>query len=273
MGTVVVVGSLNQDLVMHLPRHPRTGETLLAQDVVRRYGGKGANQAVAAARAGAVCELVGRVGDDPVGRQYLERLAGLSVGTSALALTPGAVTGTAVIYVDGTGDNMIVVAPGANARVTVDDLSRLDGLGPDDVLLLQMELPTDVVVDAVRRSAARGARVVLNLSPVAPLPEDVLAVCDPLVVNEHEAAALSQTGPAPPSVLVTLGPEGSRWGEVVVGAEQVTAVDTTGAGDAYCGTLAARLCLGDDRAGAMRAASAAAALTVQHVGAQPDPAT
>jgi ribokinase len=215
--------------------------------------------------------MVGRVGDDPVGREYLEGLARHGVGTDHVALTPGVATGTAVIYVDDDGDNMIVVAPGANSRVGTDDLSRLDRLGPDDVVLLQLELPLDVVVEAVRRAAARGARVVLNLSPAAPLPAETLAACDPVVVNEHEAQQLAGTGAPVPSLLVTLGPQGSRWDGIAVAATAVVPVDTTGAGDAYCGTLAARLCLGDDRAEAMTAASAAAARTVLHPGAQPDP--
>jgi len=112
---------------------------------------------------------------------------------------------------------------------------------------------------------------VLNLAPYAEMPAATLAACDPVVVNEHEAELLRASGVEVPSLLVTLGAAGSRWGEVEVSAERVRAVDTTGAGDAYCGTLAARLCLGDDPEQAMRAASAAAARCVQHVGAQPDP--
>ncbi len=270
MGTVVVVGSLNEDLVLRVPRHPRTGETLLGEDLVRRPGGKGANQAVAAAGAGAPCELVGRVGDDAAGRSYLERLGRLRVGTDGVATTAGVATGTAVICVDDDGDNTIVVAPGANARVTGDDLGRLDSLGAGDVVLLQLELPVEVVVDAVSRAAGRGARVVLNLAPYAPVPAATLALCDPLVVNEHEAAQLAAQEVEVSSLLVTLGPRGSRWGSLDVAAPEVVPVDTTGAGDTYCGTLAARLCLGDEPEAAMRAASEAAALTVQHAGAQPD---
>jgi len=121
----------------------------------------------------------------------------------------------------------------------------------------------------VEIGAAHGARVILNLAPFAPLPETVLASCDPVVVNEHEAELLEQAGIAAPSVLQTLGTRGSRWGDVQVPSVPVTAVDTTGAGDAYCGTLAARLSMGEDRETAMRAASEAAARCVQHAGAQP----
>ncbi len=271
MGKVVVFGSLSQDLHLPMDRHPRTGETVMSGDIEYRFGGKGANQAVAAARAGAAARFVGKVGDDPQGHEYLRRLAAFGVDTSHMEAVPGVPTGTAIIYNDASGENMIVVAPGANHHVGPEDVDRLDDLVPGDVLLMPLELRHDVVVAAVRRGRERGARVVLNLAPFAPLPADVLAECDPVVVNEHEGELLAQAGTRPPELLVTLGADGSRWGEVSVPARPVTPVDTTGAGDAYCGTLAARLVLGDDRAAAMAAASEAAAACVLHHGAQPDP--
>jgi ribokinase len=269
MGRVIVFGSLSQDLHLHMERHPGTGETVMSGDIEYRFGGKGANQAVAAVRAGAESLFVGKVGDDPQGREYLKRLASFGVDTSRMESVAGAPTGTAIIYNDREGENMIVVAPGANHHMGHADLAKLDDLGPGDVLLMPLELPLDVVAAAVELGAARGARVILNLAPFAPLPETVLALCDPVVVNEHEAELLAQAGIAAPSELQTLGTRGSRWGDVQVPAVPVTAVDTTGAGDAYCGTLAARLSMGDDRETAMRAASDAAARCVQHPGAQP----
>lgn len=269
MGRVIVFGSLSQDLHLHMERHPSTGETVMSGDIEYRFGGKGANQAVAAVRAGAESIFVGKVGDDPQGHQYVERLAAFGVDTSRMEVVAGAPTGTAIIYNDREGENMIVVAPGANHHVGHDDLDKLDDLGPDDVLLMPLELRHDVVIAAVDLAAARGARVILNLAPFAPLPEAVLAKCDPVVVNEHEAELLEQAGISAPSVLQTLGTRGSRWGEVQVPAVPVTPVDTTGAGDAYCGTLAARLSQGDTPAAAMRSASEAAARCVQHHGAQP----
>ena len=270
MGRVIVFGSLSQDLHLHMERHPRTGETVMSGDIEFRFGGKGANQAVAAVRAGAESIFVGKVGDDPQGHQYVERLAAFGVDTSRMEIVGGTPTGTAIIYNDGEGENMIVVAPGANHRMGHADLDKLDDLGPGDVLLMPLELPHDVVTAAVDAAATRGARVILNLAPFAPLPASVLAKCDPVVVNEHEAGLLERAGIAAPSVLQTLGVRGSRWGEVQVPAVPVTAVvDTTGAGDAYCGTLAARLSLGDSPAAAMSAASEAAARCVQHAGAQP----
>jgi ribokinase len=271
VGRVVVLGSVNLDLHLQVERHPRGGETLLAGDLERRFGGKGGNQAVASAAAGAPTALVGAVGADEPGREYLRRLEAFGVDVAGVRAVDGAPTGTAVICVDARGENTIVVAPGANHRVGAADLHALDGLGAGDVLLAQLELPLDVVAEGVRRAAAAGARTVLNLAPFAELPADVLALADPVVVNEHEAELLRAAGVQPPSLLVTLGAAGSRWGDLEVPGRSVAeVVDTTGAGDSFCGVLAARLAAGDDRRSAVEAATAAAALTVQHVGAQPE---
>ncbi|SDT46408.1 PfkB family carbohydrate kinase [Microlunatus soli] len=268
-GRVIVLGSLSQDLHLQMQRHPTTGETVMSGDIEYRYGGKGANQAVAAARAGAVSFFVGRVGADQVGADYRKRLATYGVDTSRLAVSDDAPTGTAIIYLNADHDNMIVVAPGANFRVGTADLDALDDLGPEDVLLMPLELKPDVVIAAVDRARAAGARIILNLAPYIDLPAETLAACDPVIVNELEHDLLQRSGLSCPSLLITRGTEGSQWGGLTVPAQQVEAVDTTGAGDAYCGTLAARLVRGDDPAVAMAAASAAAAANVQHPGAQP----
>jgi ribokinase len=266
---VVVVGSLNIDSVVEVERHPLPGETLLGGDLVKHFGGKGANQAVAAARAGARVSFVGRVGDDPDGDGYLRRLSGFGIDTTHLARTAGVATGHAAIAVDARGENTIIVSPGANGRVTVGDLASLSTLAEGDVLLASLEVDTDVVAEAARIAAARGARVILNLAPYAGLPGDVLDLADPVIVNEHENELLGADGYTPRSVLVTLGSRGSRWGEHVVPAGTVTSVvDTTGAGDSFCGTLAAGLAAGLSERDAMEAASAAAALSVGWVGAQ-----
>jgi ribokinase len=188
-----------------------------------------------------------------------------------VTIDAAATTGHALIAVDDAGENTIIVSPGANADVGRPEVEDLNILRPDDVLLLQLEIAVDTVADAARAARAAGARVVLNLAPYAEVPADLLEIADPLVVNEHEHALLVGSGPAAPeSLLVTLGAAGSRWGAVAVPAVPVAdVVDTTGAGDAYCGTLAARLALGDAPESAMRAASAAAAATVGRAGAQP----
>ncbi|WP_256842994.1 ribokinase [Ornithinimicrobium cryptoxanthini] len=269
MGRVVVFGSLSQDLHLPMERHPLGGETVMSGDIEYRFGGKGANQAVAAARAGVASVFVGKVGDDPQGHEYVERLQTFGVDTSKMEVVQGVPTGTAIIYNDKHGENMIVVAPGANHRMGAADLDRLDDLAADDVLLMPLELPLDVVSEAVRRGHERGARVILNLAPFAELPADVLALCDPVVVNEHEAELLAKAGLDVPELLTTRGAKGAEWGDVHVPATPVTPVDTTGAGDAFCGTLAAALCQGKDHETALTLAAEAASANVLHHGAQP----
>ena len=275
MGRVVVLGSLNVDLVTDVERHPRPGETVLATGPVRRFaGGKGGNQAVAAAEAGARVAMVGAVGEDEDGARYLARLRSRGVDVSAVRVEPGAATGQAWITVGADSENAIVVIPGANADLTLEDLEPVSDLGPGDVLLVQLEVPMAVVAAAARRAHGRAARVVVNAAPYAALPHDVAALADPLVVNEHEALALADSDVVPGSVLVTFGGEGCSWdGErfdgVAVPLERV--VDTTGAGDAFCGALAAALATGADRAEAIRAAAEAGATAVQRAGAQADP--
>ena len=183
-------------------------------------------------------------------------------------VTSGSPTGHALIVVSHDGENTIVVIPGANGQVGIADLGPIDALGPGDVLLAQLELPLDVVAAAVRRAAARGVRVVLNVAPYAEMPADVLALADPVVANEHEADLLAAAGSTPPSLLVTLGGDGARWGDVSVPSPKVEVVDTTGAGDAFCGALAAALASGATDDAALHAAVAAGAEAVTRPGAQ-----
>ena len=275
MGRVVVVGSLNVDLVTSVEVHPRPGETVRGAGLDRYAGGKGANQAMAAVRAGSVeVAMVGRVGADEGGRLYRERLAGAGVDVSGLVVDATEPTGHALIVVDERGENTIVVVPGANGRVGRDDLSPLEECGPGDVVLIQLEIPLPVVSAAVRLAHERGARVVVNAAPFAALEPGVVALADPLVANEHEAAALADSGGVPASLLVTFGAHGASWDGVEYAAHTVPTHrvrDTTGAGDAFCGALAAALAGGADRAVAMDVALAAGAAAVQHHGAQPDP--
>ncbi len=270
-GRVLVLGSLNLDLVTSVDRHPQPGETVLGRGLSRLAGGKGANQAVAAARAGAEVSMVGAVGDDAAGRAYLDRLRRLGVHTEAVVVHPGEPTGTALIVVDAGGENTIVVAPGANGRVGREAVATVAAAGPGDVLLAQLEVPLDTVARACATAVERGVRVVLNLAPYAALPADVIALADPVVANEHEAGLLAADGVSPQSLLVTLGADGAEWGGLRLPADPADVVDTTGAGDAFCGALAAALARGADREQAVRAALAAGAEAVAHEGAQPEP--
>lgn len=269
MPDVWVLGSLNVDVVVRVARHPMPGETLLGGDPVTGFGGKGANQAVAAALAGGRVRMLGAVGDDAEGRAYRERLARFGVDVSGVRTVPGP-TGRAFIAVADDGENTIIVSPGANAAVGAEDVGALRP-ARGDVVLLQLEVGLDAVAAAARTAHDAGARVVLNTAPFAILPADVLELADPVVANASEAAQLAAAGLRPPQLLVTRGEQGSGWGGTDVAAGAVDrVVDTTGAGDTYCGALAAALAGGAGREEAMRAASDAAAASVSRSGAQPD---
>jgi ribokinase len=275
MGRVVVVGSLYIDLVTHVERHPKPGESVMGTGLQRLAGGKGANQAVAAAAAGAAVVMVGCVGSDEAGSAYVARLTALGVDAAGIRVVPDCPTGHGLITVDDAGENSIVVVAGANAAVAVQDLEVLDSVGPGDVVLLQLEVPVEVVSAAVRRASATGARVVLNLAPYAAVPPDVVALADPLVVNEHEALLLADSQAMPASLVVTFGAAGAAWdGDQLTGpvVARPEVLDTTGAGDAFCGALSAALVAGANRHEALQTALAAGADAVRHVGAQRDPA-
>ncbi|MBC3992068.1 ribokinase [Streptomyces sp. AC563] len=285
---LVVVGSANADLVIGVRRRPAAGETVLGSDLATYPGGKGGNQAVAAARLGARTALLARVGDDAHGRLLLDTQRAAGVDTRPVRVG-GAPTGVALITVDPSGDNSIVVSPGANARLTPADIEAAAPLlAAARVVSLQLEIPLETVAAAVR-AVGPDTRVVLNPSPPAPLPPDVLAACDPLVVNEHEARSLLDSDPAGAgdhpaawaaallgrgsrSVVITLGPAGAlavdRRGQTRVPGVPVEAVDTTGAGDAFTGALAWRLGTGDDLATAVRYAVRVGAAAVTRPGAQ-----
>jgi ribokinase len=264
---VVVIGSINVDLVTRVEHYARPGETVLGSSITRLAGGKGANQALAAVRAGARTRLIACVGEDADGAALVHGLALRCVDVSRVRRSQSAPTGTAVIAVDGTGESTIVVVAGANSELSVADVD----LAGAAVVLLQLEIPLSVVSAAVRRAGAEGVRVVLNPSPYAELPEDVIATADPVIANEHEREALRVQ---PRSLVTTLGAKGARWetasGEVIeVKAPEVdTVVDATGAGDAFAGTLAAALAAGRSEWAALEAAVAAGSEAVTGHGAQ-----
>ncbi|MFD8556357.1 ribokinase [Streptosporangium canum] len=277
---MIVVGSVNADLVVRVDRRPAPGETVIGSDLLTYPGGKGANQAVAAARLGARVALLGRIGSDGNGEFLRKALAGDGVGLDHLVETPGP-SGVALITVGADGDNSIIVSPGVNARLSEDDIAAAAGLlASARVVSLQLESPLATVLAAARTAA----RVVFNLSPPAVVPDELLAVCDPLVVNEHEAAlllgrrgapgrqarALLALGPR--SVVLTLGARGAvvagPGGVTEVPSPRVEAVDTTGAGDAFTGALAWRLAGGDDLVAATAFAVRVGAASVRRPGAQ-----
>ncbi|MFG2587256.1 ribokinase [Streptomyces sp. NBC_01166] len=281
MTAIAVLGSTNMDLVAYVARAPGRGETVTGREFRTVPGGKGANQAVAAARAGGEVVMIGAVGTDEYGSSLRTNLEHAGVDTDLLHTVSGP-SGTAHIVVDDEGSNAIVVIPGANGTVTALGPGERAAVAAAGLLLLQLELPLSVVVEGARTAKARGVRTILTPSPVQPLPPGLLDDVDLLVPNEHEAAEL--TGCVEPhaaaqillrqvpEVVITLGRKGclyaARGGEpVLFPAPEVTAVDTTGAGDTFVGTLAVALGEGRSVPEALAWASSAAALCVQKPGA------
>lgn len=290
---LIVLGSANTDYTVLVERHPMPGETLLADGLVVATGGKGANQALAAARAGAMPVFLGAVGDDGNGRSMLDALGAGGVDVSSVALVDDAPTGIALITVSRDGENTIVVAAGANARVNAHEVEAAirSVAGAGTILLAQLEIPLPAVRTAAETLGELGGRFVLNLSPSRAVPDELLALCDPLVVNEAEAHDLTGLAIGTPdeaataaaalltrcrSVVITLGGDGAVFASADdrghLAAPSVTVVDTTGAGDAFAGALAAELAEGG-AAGSLRAAVKhgvdAGAAAVQWLGAQP----
>ncbi len=272
---VHVVGSINRDVVVRVDRHARPGETVAASSLVRLPGGKGLNQAVAAARAGASVSFVGAVGRDLDGEDLVGVLVAAGVDVVGVAVVD-APTGTALVAVDANGENAIVVAAGANHRVDPAAAAALL-VGPGDVVVAQLEVPHGVVSAAMRAARAAGGLAVLNAAPARPLPDELLAMVDIAVVNETElealggmATLLSRLGPHG-RVVATLGAAGALVadgaGEVTIEGRRVEVIDTTGAGDCFVGVVAAGLAAGSSLVDAARVANAAASLAVQRDGA------
>jgi ribokinase len=284
MARIVVLGSLNIDLVVTVPRLPQPGETVLGERLRRYPGGKGANQAVAAARLGGHVALVGRVGNDSFGAELIKNLESNGVDASGVERDPAAPTGAALIYVERDGQNMIAVASGANATVGADDAEHaVAKLGPGDLLVMQLEIPFAVVEQASLAARGAGAMVLLNAAPAQRLKPEVFAQLDALVVNEREATALGDLeDPSAAAaalramgakiVIVTLGPAGSLFcddaGVHRVEPFAVNSVDSTGAGDAFVGALAVGLAAKLPGEAAIRFANAAGAAATCSLGAQ-----
>lgn len=287
---VVVIGSLNMDLVTRAPRLPVGGETLIGHSFATVSGGKGANQAVAAARLGAQVAMVGCVGNDDYGVQLRDALLAEQIDCQAVSTVDGS-SGVALIVVDDNSQNAIVIVAGANGAMTPAVIDRFDAvLQAADVIICQLEIPDATVGHALKRARALGKIVILNPAPASrPLPADWFAAIDYLIPNESEAGALSgmpvdslQTAESAATrliamgagkVIVTLGAQGSLFangqGFEHFPAPKVHAVDTTAAGDTFVGGFAAALANGQSEASAIRYGQIAAALSVTRAGAQP----
>lgn len=291
MPDILVVGSLNMDLIVRTPRLPAPGETILGTSFATAPGGKGANQAVAAAKLGAPVKMIGRVGADDFGKTLRAGLNAVGIDTQYVASDAKAATGIASIWVDDNGQNSIIVAPGANGRVTPSDIdAAASAFREARVVVAQLEVPLDTVQYAFQVARKNNDLILLNPAPAQPLTRKILELVDAVIPNETEAALLTgipvtdfdsarnaanvlkQMGAR--RVLVTMGDKGALFLDGDAPAEiispfAVQAVDTTAAGDAFVGALAAALAREKDWTTGLREASAAGALTTTKSGAQP----
>ncbi len=290
MQDIVVVGSINMDLVVKTQRLPGPGETIQGSDLQWIPGGKGANQAVAASRLGASVSMVGRVGNDLLGERLRADLIGQGVLVEWVKRDEQAASGTALIVVDASGENSIVISPGANGRITPTDVDLAEGLiSRAKVVLLQLEIPLQVVEHTIRLAARHGVMTILNPAPAGKIPPQVYSDVAILVPNENELAALTgrrvkgmdsvkvaahqllETGLQ--AVVVTLGKRGAclvtREDAAIVPAFPIQAVDTTAAGDAFIAGLAVALLKAEGLVPAVRYGNACGALAAMRFGAQP----
>lgn len=284
MPDILVIGSLNADLVVKSPRFPQPGETISGEDLQIIPGGKGANQAVAAARQGVSVGMVGRVGNDSFAPFLIENLKSNQVDTTHVLETDSA-TGTAIIVVDANGQNSIVLSPGANGKVTPQDVDS----APDaKILLLQFEIPMETVLHAAKKYKSKGTKVILNPAPAKEIPDDLLSYVDILIPNESELRLLTAAEDGGLSneeaakellkygiqtVIVTLGKNGALIVDgkqvIHVNTFEVNVVDTTAAGDSFIGGFASALLSNKSLEEAVRYANACGALATTKFGAQP----
>ncbi len=287
---IVVIGSSNTDMIIKAPRIPAPGETILGGKFSMAAGGKGANQAVAAARSGGKVALIACVGEDLFGNQAVEGFIRDGIDVSCIVRSRITPSGVALIIVSDDGENSIAVAPGANGQLSRHDIAGFDGMiRGGKILVMQLETPVETVEAAAAIASLNGIKVVLNPAPAAPVPAELLKKIDILTPNEHEAkvltgievldeaaadkAADSLIGYGVKTVIITMGPRGAYVADgkrrELVRGYPVKAVDTTGAGDVFNGALACALSEGKSLPSAVRFACAAAAISVTRLGAQP----
>ena len=288
MTDILVIGSLNADLVVRVRRLPAPGETIQGDDLATFPGGKGANQAVAAARLGAKVAMLGRVGSDAFGKTLLDNLKNNKVDVSGVIRDDKTPTGTAIILVDSLGQNSIVLSPGANGKVSPEDIN-LESLVDSSLLLLQFEIPIETVIYSAKLAREKKLRILLNPAPARPLPRELLEAADFILPNETELglltgssvsdldsiekASFSLVKRGARNLIVTLGANGAlivnKDGAKHIPPYKVKAVDTTAAGDAFVGGLAVGLLNGKSLEDAVQYACACGALTATKLGAQP----
>jgi ribokinase len=288
MADILVIGSLNADLVVRTPHFPAPGETIQGADLVIIPGGKGANQAVAAARLGASVAMIGCVGADAFGATLIENLKQNHIDATGVLRDGAAATGTAIIIVDSNGENSIVLSPGANGKVSHREIES-GAMADAKLLLLQLEIPMEAVLHSARLAKDNGVRVILNPAPAREIPDELLEIADYLVPNETElgllagttitdkdsleAAAGSLVARGATNVIVTLGEKGAmivnKSGNEYVTSFSVKPVDTTGAGDAFIGGMASLLMQHKSLKDAVKYGCACGALATTKFGAQP----
>ena len=284
---IVVVGSSNTDMIIKCQRIPGPGETILGGEFFKIAGGKGANQAVAAARAGGEVEFIGCVGKDSMGQEALQGLSNEGIDVSHVKISPDKASGIALINVADSGENSITVASGANTEIFPEDVLALeDVILSADIILLQHEIPFETVTKVIELAHKKSVPVILNPAPAAPVHADLLDKIYLMTPNEHEAALIAEMqGESDPHILadallemgcdqliITIGDKGALYASgkerIVVEVERVDAVDTTAAGDTFNGYLAVALAGGKDIREAIRIANKAASLSVTRLGAQ-----
>ena len=290
MGQVTVVGSFMYDLVATVPRRPKTGETLVGNTFGMFLGGKGANQAIAASRVGSKVTMVGRLGNDFFGKQFLEKFSREGINTDFVTQDNENGTGVAMPLIDASGDNSIVIIPQANMALTVENINQAQSTIADaDVLVMQCEVPMDANQRAAEIAKQNDTLVILNPAPAQLIPDQILKLVDIIIPNEIETETLTGLptktdnevlvagrnllSKGVETVILTLGDRGSLLlnedGEKLIPAFDVSVVDTTAAGDSFCGVLAASLANGISINLSVEIANAAGALAVTKLGAEP----